>query len=373
MSHGFYRGRKLYLCSELVLQNTGQSMLGALLERQAEPPTDQLLRLYWNRAGVKRELKALRRERFELMDKLKEQEGAIVRAQEQLEGLERLLTNPLAAANAMVYFQLRHLWRVGAQRLEQFGNELQTQRERRERSQLQEAETAKCKRRLDAINEKLAGLAEKRESVTQEESRLVQQLEGMNRIFRLFRGTSLKRQIGGLQNGRAMLDERLEELRGLAEKIQGEPLPEPEALSLESRRLINTAIVALAQHLVVHFSEHDLASLAKTSTERAVGDMKFGDRRDCDRMVERIREKLDELKQQKALADQVKRRTDLLLTEIEYRNDSDSVPSVESVQLISRNPGAEASDADLSRRASDAPLRANVVADNYWDLSTVMR
>ncbi len=97
-------------------------------------PTDELLKLYWNRADVKRELKALRRERFELLDKLKEQEGAILRAQEQLEGLERLLTNPLAAANAMVYFQLRHLWRVGAQRLEQFGRELQTQREKRERA-----------------------------------------------------------------------------------------------------------------------------------------------------------------------------------------------------------------------------------------------
>ncbi len=100
-------------------------------------------------------------------------------------------------------------------------------------------------------------------------------------------------------------------------------------MSLESRRLINCAIIGLAQHLVVHFSEHDLASLAKTSTERPVGDMKFGDRRDCDRMVERIREKIEELKQQKTLADQVKRRTDLLLTEVKYRNDTDSVPSIE--------------------------------------------
>jgi len=126
-------------------------MLAALLERQAAEPTEQLLKLYWNRADVKRELKALRRERFELLDKLKEQEGAIVRAQEQLEGLERLLTNPLAAANAMVYFQLRHLWRVGAQRLEQFGRELQVQREKRERAQLHDAEAAKRKRRLDAV------------------------------------------------------------------------------------------------------------------------------------------------------------------------------------------------------------------------------
>jgi len=348
-------------------------MLGALLERQAGEPAEQLLKLYWNRADVKRELKSLRRERFELMDKLKEQEGAIVRAQEQLEGLERLLTNPLAAANAMVYFQLRHLWRVGAQRLEQFGRELQVQREKRERAQLQDAEMAKRKRRLDAVKEKLTALAEKRRVAADEQARVEQKLAGMNKLFRLFRGAVLKRRIAGIESGCQMLDEKLEELRALAEKIQGEPLPEPEGLSLDSRRLINIAVIALAQHLVVHFSEHDLASLAKTSTERAVADMKFGDRRDCDRMVERIREKIEELKQQKTFADQVKRRTDLLLTEGKYRNDTDSVPNVECLQVISRTPGVQVNELEMARRTTDAPLRINVLADDYWDLLAAMR
>lgn len=348
-------------------------MLGALLEKQRGDSAEQLLRLYWNRAGVKRELKALRRERFELLDKLKEQEGAIVRAQEQLEGLERLLINPLAAANAMVYFQLRHLWRIGAQRLEQFGKELQTQREKRERALLHEAEVAKRKRRLDAINEKVRGLVDKRKAVIDESARLEQQLERMNKLIRLFRAPRLKTRISGLVSGRQMLEEKLEELKGLADKIQGEPLPEPQEMSLESRRLINTAIIALAQHLVVHFSEHELASLAKTATERAVGDMKFGDRRDCDRMVERVREKIEDLKQQKSLADHVKKRADQLLTEVKYRNDTDSVPIIESVQFVSRSAGPPQSDAELARRVSDAPLRINVLADDYWDLLDVLR
>jgi len=348
-------------------------MLAALLEKQRGDSAEQLLKLYWNRAGVKRELKALRRERFELLDKLKEQEGAIVRAQEQLEGLERLLINPLAAANAMVYFQLRHLWRLGAQRLEQFGKELQVQREKRERALLHDAEIAKRKRRLDAINEKLHGIVDKLKAVVDESTRLEQKLERMNKLLRLFRGPRLKSRIAGLASGRQMLEEKLEELKGLADKIQGEPLPEPEEMSLESRRLINTAIIALAQHLVVHFAEHDLASLAKTATERAVGDMKFGDRRDCDRMVERVREKIEELKQQKTLADHVKRRADQLLTEVKYRNDTDSVPTIESVQLIGRIVGGQANDAELARRISDAPLRVNVLADDYWDLLDVLR
>lgn len=349
-------------------------MLGAFLARREEqPPNEQLLKLYWNRAGVKRELRALRQERFELLEKLKEQEGAIARAQEQLEGLERLLTNPLAAANAMVYFQLRHLWRIGAQRLEQFGKELEVQREKRERAQIQDAAIAKRKRRLDAIAEKTRDLAEKHRMVSEEVVKLEQQLEKMNRLIRLFRGPGLKARLTGLQNGKAMLEERLQELKDLTEKIQGEPLPELEELSLDSRRLINTAILALAQHLVVHFSEHDLASLAKTSTERAVGDMKFGDRRDCDRMVERIREKIEELKQQKTLADQVKRRADQLLTEVKYRSDTDSVPTIDSLQLISRTAGVQANELELARRASDAPLRVNVLADDYWDVLSVLR
>ena len=348
-------------------------MLSAIRERPGSAPTDELLKLYWNRADVKRELKALRRERFELLDKLKEQEGAIQRAQEQLEGLERLLTNPLAAANAMVYFQLRHLWRVGAGRLEQFGRELQSQREKRERAQLQDAETAKRERRLEAVAEKIAGIGEKRRSAAEEQARLEQQLATMNGFTRLFRAGALKRQIAAADSNRRLLEEKLEELQALTEKIQGEPLPEPEGLSLDSRRLINAAIIALAQHLVVHFSEHDLASLAKTSTERAVADMKFGDRRDCDRMVENIREKIEELKQQKTFADHVKRRTDLLLAEVKYHNETDSVPAVESVQLIARTPAGPVSELDMARRASDAPLRINVVADDYWDLLAVMR
>jgi hypothetical protein len=348
-------------------------MLSAIREGQGSQPGEELLKLYWNRADVKREVKALRRERQELLDKLKEQEAAILRAQEQLEGLERLLTNPLAAANAMVYFQLRHLWRVGAQRLEQFGRELQTQREKRERAQLQEAETAKRERRLEAVKEKLASIAEKRRTAAEEQARLEQALASMNGFVRLFRSGGLKRQIAGVETGRKMLEEKLVELQALTEKIQGEPLPEPEGLSLDSRRLINTAIIALAQHLVVHFSEHDLASLAKTSTERAVADMKFGDRRDCDRMVEQIREKIEALKQQKTFADQVKRRTDLLLADVKYRNETDSVPTIESVQLTPRMPGAPVDELEMARRASDAPLRINVVADDYWDLLTVMR
>ena len=143
-------------------------MLAATVNGVSESQDEQLLRLYWNRAAVKKELAGLRKERHDLLDRLKQQEGAVVRAQEQLEALERLLTNPLAAANAMVYFQLRHLWRIASQRLQQFTTELRLQQEKRERDQLHGQILAKRERRLKAIEGKIASLTTARAEMLRE-------------------------------------------------------------------------------------------------------------------------------------------------------------------------------------------------------------
>lgn len=331
---------------------------------------EQLLKLYWNRAAVKREVRDLRRERFDLLDKLKEHEAAIARSREQMEGLERLLTNPLAAANAMVYFQLRHLWNTAAQRLTSFAADLEHQREKRERAVVREAALAKRRRRLDAIFAKLADLEHKSAGLAGEKRRVEERLEQSHFAARLIRGPKLRRRIARLENGEGVLGERIAELKDLIEKIEGEPLPDLDGLSIESRRLINTATIALAQHLVVHFAEHDLAHLAKAATERPVGEMRFGERRDCDRMVERIRERIQALKKQN-LAESVRRRTELLSPHLRYRDENDPVPLMESVESI--DAASSADPASPTRRASDAPLRVNVLAEDYWDVLAALR
>jgi hypothetical protein len=343
-------------------------MLAEQKQHRQEIRDDQLLKLYWNRAGVKRELANLKRERFELLDRLKDQESTISRAQEQLEGLERLLTNPGAAANAMVYFQLRHMWRVAALKVAQFSKELCAQRHRRERAQLHGEVLAKRTRRLSAIQDKLNDLLIKRKGVIEE--RVVQEdsLRNMNAVTRFFKGPQLGSRIKAERKNQAVLDERVTEFNELSEKIQGEPLPEPDGLGLESRRLINIAVIVLAQHLVWHFSEHNLASLAKTATQRPVADMKFGDRRTCDRMVELIRERVADLDTDTSLADCVKARTDYLVNNVSYRHDTDTVPRAECVVEVQRSVELLVANGGPTRRTTDIPLPVNVLADEYWDL-----
>ncbi|MDH3417994.1 MAG: hypothetical protein OEM78_00845 [Gammaproteobacteria bacterium] len=340
--------------------------------RQSEPTDEELQKLFSNRATVKRELSALRRERHELLDKLKEQEGAIIRIREELESLERLLANPLAAANAMVYFQLRHLWRVGAQRVEQFSKELRAQRERKERAKLQEAALQKRKLRLDILNDKLQSLLIKDRNIAHELETHQQRLDAMSGVGRLLKGRTEKRRLTGLNNGREALQLRIDEVKDTQQKINAESLPDISGLSLDSRRLINLAVLALAQELVLHFAEHNLVNFAKSATEKPVADMKFGDRRDCDRLVERIRGRIGELDDQKVMADAVKLRTDHLLAEVSYADEKTSVPLSEAFAGIPPEVPSVASDGVKRQRASDAPLRVNVLADDYWDVLKVL-
>jgi hypothetical protein len=338
-------------------------MLPALKQRVPRAEQESLLKLYWNRAGVKRELSSLKRDHFELLDKLEQQENAIIRAQSQLEGLERLLTNPLAAANAMVYFQLRHLWRVAALKIEQFAHDLKQQREKRERAALHNTVLAKRKRRLEAINLKHDELQQKRRQTIEECERLEQRLDKMNVFMRLFAGPSLKTRIDGVMKNREALDERIAELNEAVEKIQAEPLPDPDGLSLDSRRMLNVAVIALAQELVLYFCEHNLARLAKKASQRTVGDMNFGDRGTCDLMVDRIRQRVDNLNSDKKLADLVKMRADALQAQSPYRHETDATPMREMLSEIPRSC--------LPTQAGDAapPVAINVLEDDYWDLT----
>ena len=111
-------------------------------------------------------------------------------------------------------------------------------------------------------------------------------------------------------------------------------------------------------------------TLTKTATERPVGDMKFGDRRDCDLMVERIRERIEDLRQQTGLAADVRRRTDFLGSHVQYRNETDSLPTTESVATTERNLPQAGGEPAL--RSNDKPLRINVLLDEYWDIFAVL-
>src|SRR6202162_2645054 len=98
------------------------------------PDEERLMQLFQNRAGLKKAYADLKDEFHLLRDRLKQQEGATIRVQEQLDALGDLLGDPKTGFGALVFFQLRTLWRTCHQQLSTFVTDLTRQQEARERA-----------------------------------------------------------------------------------------------------------------------------------------------------------------------------------------------------------------------------------------------
>src|SRR5262245_42453900 len=78
---------------------------------------ERLLQLYWNRAELKKELSRLQDVNRRQLEILKREEGETQRVRDHLEQLEEYLGVPDAASHALLYFQLRALWKLCAGKL----------------------------------------------------------------------------------------------------------------------------------------------------------------------------------------------------------------------------------------------------------------
>src|SRR5271170_7683167 len=98
----------------------------------ASAEEERLMQLFQNRAGLKKAYADLKDEFHLLRDRLKQQEGTTIRVQEQLDALGDLLGDPKTGFGALVFFQLRALWKTCHHQLSAFATELTRQQEARE-------------------------------------------------------------------------------------------------------------------------------------------------------------------------------------------------------------------------------------------------
>jgi hypothetical protein len=97
---------------------------------------------------------------------------------------------------------------------------------------------------------------------------------------------------------------------------------------------------------------------------RRVHEMSFGSRADCEGYMQRIQKALAAVVNQKQMTGAVKAKLERLRATGEYRNSADTVPTADSLV-------AAAADLD-SEKPRAAPVAWNVLAEDYWDLYTVL-
>lgn len=332
--------------------------LGA--SRQVEE--ERLLQLYWNRAELKKELTRLQAEREQLLEQMQKQEGATAKAREQLEQLEQHLGDPEIAVHALVYFQLRNLWRNCAEKLTRFSEQLQRQQEERERRrQLIEFDQAR-RRELSEFDRTLAEARMTADSLEGQMKLMEARLKGMGGFWNVFR----RRRVGEeLEVARTKWDVAATKVTDLsddrADLEERAPPPFP-GISVDGRRSVNTAVIAFAQQLAANLSRGGIALLAKETTTKRALDVRYGTREECTKLMALLREASGLVSDHTDDLSGLKQATDTLRAAATYRSDADTVPLTDSIGTLPA-PSILVSGLETVNRAG-----INVLVDDYWDL-----
>ena len=336
-----------------------QAIFGAATEHGDD--NEKLVELFKNRAELKKAFAALNKEKFRLQRRIKEQQGATARIVQRLEHLESLLVNPEWVNTVVVFYQLRSLNRRCCGKLEKFAEQLKQQREKRRRQAQLKVWRDDCNARRAALDSELS---EHREQLQRLEGQLQaerQRGESMSGFSRLFKGRTASEHLTELEE---QLDSVRHDERALLDKIESveqEAPPDPDGLSIAEKRSINFMIVSFAQHLYLQFKDRNLVAMVKESSEKSVGAINYGNKHECDRLLERIAGQIDSMEKASDYADLLRRRAELIAEHAVFKHDDDAVPvagTVATVFAINANGVVTKSD-------------ANLVGENYWRVADV--
>lgn len=325
---------------------------------------EQLLKLFWNRAELKKEFDKLRGECLQLDEKARKQEAVTLRVQQRLDQLEALLANPATAARVNTYYQLRGVWRACQQRIVTLAEDLE--RTCRDREMREHVAAFRSR-----INESLAG--EEREvarfealadSLAADIRKLRDERSRRFGFWNFLTRKRLTTDIRSRRDERGIVTHRLQELQADMQVRAAEEPPAFAGLTAEARRLINLRIIAYAQELYLLFAKDDLANLAREAAAREVTDVRYGSHRDCRELSRRIEEANQLLEGDSALLKRVQGRARYLGTVCEYRNDADTVPVADSLGGIARLDG--------EGRKTGVAAGVNVLVDEYWEIFGVL-
>jgi hypothetical protein len=346
------------LIDKLSFLKVGQDAASASAEEE------RLMQLFQNRAGLKKAYADLKDEFHLLRDRLKQQEGATIRVQEQLDALGELLADPATGFGALVFYQLRALWKTCHQQIAGFATELTKQQEARELAKHKEEVEAERSARRGAADARLQAAAveahEKREAIAAIEA----QLQRHRAFWHYFKRRTLQKTLEAARHELSAAEAVVGHLHAERSAIDAEVPPPFPGISLGARRNINLAIISYAEIVCEKVDAFQLTARTKEAMARRVHEMTFGSRADCESYMNRVQKAIAVVSNPKHVNSAVKLKMDRLRAHCEFRNSADTVPTADSL--------AYGPNATTGGGRTTAPSPWNVLAEDYWDLYTLL-
>ncbi len=332
-----------------------------MISRTELDQDEQLVNLFRNRAQLKKVYLELQDQCASLKDQLRNSQASTRRAEERLEAIERLMARPEAGFSGLVYFQLRSLWRTCNEQLKKFSQELQRQQDDRERKRQILRFNEDRGRRLADVADLVKRVKAESDACGERVSEIESELTQRRGFWNYFRRKELRSQQLEVAADHAAARQRLDDLIERKIKIESEPWPEFEGLSIEGRRVINIAAIAYAHHLFARLSVNDISRLCKDAVARPIQDHKYGSEEDCSRLIAKIQKLSEQVSSGQVEAEKLRGVARDIRKHAEFRNPDETVPIASSMD-------------DMTFYDSDGrpmPAQVNVMAEEYWDLYDV--
>ena len=331
----------------------------------ASADEERLMQLFQNRAGLKKAYADLKDEFHLLRDRLKQQEGATIRIQEQMDALGDLLGDPKTGFGALVFFQLRALWKTCHQQLSTFAADLTRQQEAREIAKHKADVDAEKNARLADADLRLRAAGAEADQQRRHLAEEQQEIARLTAFWHYFKRRRRLKALELLRNHVVIADAAVGDLHAERSAIENEASPEFPGLSLAARRNINLAIISYAELLCENADAFGLAARAKEAVARRVHEMNFGARAECESYMQRVQKAQAAVVSQKQIGSLVRVKLERLRASCEYRNTADTVPTADSL-----SPPVTELEFDKPKPASANTW--NVLAEDYWDLYTLL-
>jgi hypothetical protein len=327
---------------------------------------ERLMQLYRNRVELKKEFSRLQEENYQLQQRLKKQDHSQSQVQQRLAQLEEYLGKPENGLPALVFYQLRALWMQASRRLLELNQELSTQQQERER-RLQVMEFDQHRQRTVAQLESAMLDAQSHvDAVTARVQLIQRRMHELRWFWHYRRRRELRDDLHGVLREQAGAHHDLMSLQEQRDMLLAENCPEFPGLSVEGKRLVNTATLAYAQQLLERLGMNGLAPLSKDASVRNVLEMNYGQEVDCRLWLEKLHEALALLHNAPRDLQHLRQNTLRLRNNAFYRTDHDTVPVAESIGTVAVKT---ISAGEVTQAVSE---EVNVLLDDYWHLYEVL-
>ena len=337
--------------------------LAILGSNKAEAPdSDALLNLYWNRAEIKKAYAEAKAEKLALSKQVHERDGSVARLEQKLAQVEDLLLDPDWVYSVAVHYQLRALNERCRRRVAAFAEQLKRQQETRRHKSLVDDWNSKRAARASKVAQEIKLVHQALHASDQRAADAEAAHRAVPFYLRLFKRRALGRELNRVAKAKTVLQQKENELKASLKELGQSAPPEQPGLDTTAKRSVNFMIMSFAQQLYIQFADDNLASLVKEAGDKSAGTIRYGDAKQCQRLIDDVRTRWDTLGNVAGVADTLQKRARLLSERAMFMRNEDTIPEPGSVAMvICINDGGAVS-----------ARNADLLGEDYWELTSAM-